>query len=392
MIPEPQRTYVLELLRALGGAGNEFVVAGAQAMKFMLQGARATRDIDFVLNVIALRCEGAPIAATLKELGYLAVPGSQNFQFYKPILGSAEVMRIEFMAPEELKREKDFRVDVQQGLHARACTGGEIAIAQSRVYEIVGTLPDGTPYSAPIRVTLPHPLIMLKMLALDDRFRNIRGPAEARHDREAARTHAADIIAVLKVQGDLKIFQQAFEEQFALDPALGIRVLKIADEYFRRDTAPGLLVYEEQLSGDRPLDRTSRLEVARELNAAHRTMLEILPSTRFYQLIVGIEESCDGERTPNLVLEFLTNLGQAGVAIDSPEALALLPVSVFGGAEDPAQPGVADTRQVLEGLPRAELHLATFWLEIQSEAMRANLDLRARYPKVLDRTITQNAQ
>jgi hypothetical protein len=32
MIPEPQRTYVLELLQALGPIADDFVVAGAQAM------------------------------------------------------------------------------------------------------------------------------------------------------------------------------------------------------------------------------------------------------------------------------------------------------------------------------------------------------------------------
>jgi len=31
MIPEPQRTYVLELLAALGPSADDFVVAGAQA-------------------------------------------------------------------------------------------------------------------------------------------------------------------------------------------------------------------------------------------------------------------------------------------------------------------------------------------------------------------------
>ena len=34
MIPEPQRTYVLELLAALGPAAKDFVIAGAQAIKF----------------------------------------------------------------------------------------------------------------------------------------------------------------------------------------------------------------------------------------------------------------------------------------------------------------------------------------------------------------------
>jgi hypothetical protein len=46
VIPEPQRTYVLELLHALGPAASDFVVAGAQAMKVMVDRARATKDID----------------------------------------------------------------------------------------------------------------------------------------------------------------------------------------------------------------------------------------------------------------------------------------------------------------------------------------------------------
>jgi hypothetical protein len=43
------------------------------------------------------------------------------------------------VAPEELKREKDFRVDVQNGIHARACTGGSIAIAESSIHNLART-------------------------------------------------------------------------------------------------------------------------------------------------------------------------------------------------------------------------------------------------------------
>ena len=43
MIPEPQRTYLLELFNALGPAAQDFVVAGAQAMKFAVEKARGTR-------------------------------------------------------------------------------------------------------------------------------------------------------------------------------------------------------------------------------------------------------------------------------------------------------------------------------------------------------------
>ena len=55
MIPQPQLTYLLELLQALGPAADDFVVAGAQAMKFAVEKARGTKDVDFLLNVLALR-------------------------------------------------------------------------------------------------------------------------------------------------------------------------------------------------------------------------------------------------------------------------------------------------------------------------------------------------
>jgi len=63
MIPEPQRTYVLELLAALGPAAKDFVIAGAQAIKFAVKNARGTKDVDFILNVIALRAEPLQLEA-----------------------------------------------------------------------------------------------------------------------------------------------------------------------------------------------------------------------------------------------------------------------------------------------------------------------------------------
>jgi hypothetical protein len=52
MIPEPQQTYLLEFLAALGPAAKDFVIAGAQAIKFTLPEARGTKDFDFLLDVI----------------------------------------------------------------------------------------------------------------------------------------------------------------------------------------------------------------------------------------------------------------------------------------------------------------------------------------------------
>jgi len=279
MIPEPQKTYLLELLHALGPAADEFVVAGAQAMKFMVAQARATKDIDFVLDVVKLRGEQISLSTQLGELGYTVVDGSRNFQFEKPIPRTREPMRLEFMAPEEFKRgERDFRVDVQKGIHARACTGGSIALAESEVHCLAGRLPGGAEFTASLRVTMPHALVMLKLLALDDRYRNLRGPAEARHDRDEAQIHAADIVAIVSAQVDLAQFLERFRRQFRMDPPLGPRVWQILEEYFRESVSPGLLVYEEFLVADKPFDRRARREVAQEIERAHRLMKTLLPT------------------------------------------------------------------------------------------------------------------
>jgi Nucleotidyltransferase len=389
MIPEPQRTYVLELFKALGALGDGFVVAGAHAMKFMLSQARATKDIDFVLDVVALRGGKDSIAQTLQKLAYAAVPGSQNFQFEKPIPGSKDKMRIEFMAPEELKREKDFRVEVQNGIHARACAGGSIALAESSIYEVGGRLPDGSAFSATIRVTKPHALVMLKLLAVDDRYSNIRGQAEARHDREEARTHAADIIAVTSVQADMKTFRHDFENQFSADPVLGLRVLRVLNSYFRTSTSPGLLVYEEHLVGDRPLDRAARSEVADELARAHRLMLGLLPPTLYFQLLAGVEDCCDLERRETLVEEFVSSLELAGVSIYSPDALQHIPTVVFGGAFSRGDKFVVSTSESMAQLTEAEAALATHHLIACAERLDTNEKLTRRYVRAFRRAGVQ---
>jgi hypothetical protein len=117
---------------------------------------------------------------------------------------------------------------------------------------------------------------MLKLLALDDRYRNIRGPAGARHDREEARTHAADIVAIVSAQLDIVHFSEAFRHQFESDPPLGERVSHILEEYFRENVSPGMLVYEEFLVADRPLDRDARREVAQEIERAHHVLRTLL--------------------------------------------------------------------------------------------------------------------
>ncbi|MGH9555227.1 MAG: hypothetical protein ACRD2Y_05335, partial [Terriglobales bacterium] len=109
-------------------------------------------------------------------------------------------------------------------------------------------------------------------------------------------------------QIDLKQFKTDFQQQFRADIVLGSRVLNILGTYFREGTSPGLLVYEESIGADKPLDRTARREVSQGVEKAHKVMLTLLPPKEFYQLLAAAEDSCDVERNPGLVEEFLGNL------------------------------------------------------------------------------------
>jgi hypothetical protein len=188
--------------------------------------------------VVALREAAVPIATILEKLGYVAILGAQNFQFQKEIPDSNEIMRIEFMAPSEYKRKNDFRVDVQANLHARACDGGKIVLAESELRDQSGRLPNGQNATIKIRITLPHSLVLLKCLAMDDRYRNVRGPEHAEHDRSEARTHVEDIVAVLTAQTSVADFRAHFARQFDAEPLLRPRVSQIANHYFADETNP----------------------------------------------------------------------------------------------------------------------------------------------------------
>lgn len=274
MIPEPQKTYLLELYAALGTLGDSLVIAGAQAMRFCVHDARATKDIDFVLDAVKLRGERTSLRSQLGALGYVVVPEARNFQFQKQIPKSNEVMRLEFMAPAEFKRDKDFRVDIQADLHARECTGGTIALAQAAPHTLSGKLPNGQPFSVSVQVTQPHALVMLKLLAMDDRYRNRRGPEEAAHDREEARTHAADIVAILSARADLAAFRGHFQQQFGANVQLKDRVGLILRDYFRDALCPGMLLYGEALAANVPAGSESRRAITAEIERGLRLMTE----------------------------------------------------------------------------------------------------------------------
>ena len=332
MIPEPQRTYVLELLAALGSAADDFVVAGAQAMKFAIAKARGTKDVGFILDVIALRKEPLQLSKVFESLSYTPVPESLNFQFMKPIPNSAEAMRIEFMAPEEFKRHNDIRVDIQHGVHARACTGGSIALAQSDRHTISGRLPNGASFAGQIRVVRPSALVMLKLLALSDRYSNLRGVKEARHDREEAQTPASDIVAILTAVPDIPTFHAQFIAQFLQDPFLGLHILSILRDLFRTITSPGLLVYSEHLAANLSPDRAIPAVVRAKTELAHRMLLQVFPPSEFYAVAAAIDDSTNHSQGAPLVEEYLSTLETARISTTDAIALESLPSAAFSGA------------------------------------------------------------
>ncbi|MGD0011727.1 MAG: nucleotidyl transferase AbiEii/AbiGii toxin family protein [Terriglobia bacterium] len=275
MIPEPQRTYLLELLTALGPAAHGLTLVGGHALRFMIARPRSTRDFDFVLDVAYLRGCDTSLASVLASLGYSVDENARNFQFEKPIPNSPEVMRIEFMAPAEFVRKGEIRVDVQSGVHGRACVGGSIVVVETDKHEVVGSLPDGKPARAEVQVTRAHAFVLLKLLALDDRYRNVRGPTHAEHNREEARTHAGDIVAVLSAQTNLGEFRKRFGSQFGPGTALKGGTYQIIRDYFGDETRPGLVLYGESLIASLPSGETVR-DLGSELLRAQRFVSSLL--------------------------------------------------------------------------------------------------------------------
>jgi hypothetical protein len=383
MIPEPQKTYVLELLAALGTAADDFVVAGAQAMKFSVERARGTKDVDFILNVIALRKDPLHLAQLLDSLGYKPVPESRNFQFEKPIPDSTEIMRIEFMAPEEFKRRQDFRVDIQEGVHARACTGGSIALAQSDPHTISGQLPNGAPFTGQIRVTRPHALVMLKLLALRDRYNNLRGAKEARHDREEAQTHASDIVAILKAVPDVPGFNARFTGQFNTDPTHGLHVLWILLDFFRDITSPGLLVYSEHVAANLPQERDTPTVVRTETELAQRIIAQIFPPPEFFAIAAAIDDSTNHSKGAPYVDEYLSALETARIPVGDILALQSLPAGAFSGAYPRGAIFVSNASEPLAKLSPPQRDLLHAYLQAMLKRLAENDSVCRKYPHSL---------
>lgn len=248
MIEQPQLSYFIEFISSLGDAAENFVLVGAQAMRFWQENVRYTKDTDLVLGVHKLAKSNIKIADVLKNLNYQVVAEAQRFQFLKDIPGSKEKMRLEFLASDKGVIPDGFRIKIQDDVHAHKCLGAEVAIKESELKTITGPLPDGTIITVQTRVAKPHALLMLKLFAMDDRYKNIRGPKESEHDRERARVHAADIVQLVSDHITNPEFIEKFCKQFGDDVGLEERIVNIFSKYYENLDSPGIQLYREFLN------------------------------------------------------------------------------------------------------------------------------------------------
>lgn len=269
IIEEPTISHLIELISCLGDAAKNFVLVGAHAMYFYNPDARRTRDFDFVLDVASLKKVKERIVDILNKLNYDVVPESRNFQFFKRIPNSLEIMRIEFLASEEEKRSKDFRVDIQPNIHARALTGAEIVLKESDCKLLKGSLTDGSAVQIWIRVARLHALAMLKFFAMYDRYNDsikAKEPEQAKRDRQLAQIHAADVIDIIHGNTRNLEFRKSFWSQFDDYQDLRQRVLGIITKYYEDLSAPGIQLYREFMQRQgKVIDRNDVKTVLREV-------------------------------------------------------------------------------------------------------------------------------
>jgi hypothetical protein len=266
IIKPPQLVYLIELLQELGSEADNFILIGGQAMRFHLSNPRNTKDFDFVLNINALRKTSLNIYDVLKKLGYKAIPESKNFQFDKKIPKSSDVMRLEFLASEKERRHNNIRVSIQKNIHARACTGAEIALKECDYHSISLPSSDEIPKGIVIKVARPTVIVMLKLIAMDDRYNNIRGPEYTEHDRNEARINASDIMIIIHSYIKDPEFKKSFWNQFGDENQLKNRILYILLSYYAGIDSPGIQLYAEYLHKEgKNIDEEELLQALREI-------------------------------------------------------------------------------------------------------------------------------
>lgn len=224
---------------------------------------------------------------------------------------------------------------------------------------------------------------MLKLLALRDRYNNLRGAKESRHDREEAQTNASDIVAILKAVPDVPRFNAQFIGQFHIEPTLGLHVLWIPLDFFRDITSPGLLVYSEHVAANLPQERDTPTIVRTETELAQRIVAQIFPRPEFFAIAVAIDDSTNHSKGAPYVDEYLSTLEKARIPVTDALALESLPSGAFSGAFGRGGRFTMSASESLAKLSQPHRELLHAYLHVKVRELAASEELRNKYPKSL---------
>jgi hypothetical protein len=207
---------------------------------------------------------------------------------------------------------------------------------------------------------------------------------EARHNREEAQTHAADIVAILTAVPDIARFNSLFLAQFLPEPPLGVRVLRVLGDFFREITAPGLIVYTEYLAANLPADRTTTEVLRRETELAQRIVAQILPPPEFFALAAAVDDSTEPERGAPFVEQYLATLEHARIPVTDAFALQSLPSGAFSGAYKRGATFVMSASEPLQKVSAVQRDLLRSYLQWKVNVLRRNEGLRDKFPHILN--------
>jgi hypothetical protein len=139
----------------------------------------------------------------------------------------------------------------------------------------------------------------------------------------------------------------------------------------------------EHLAANAPADRGTQNALRREVDRAQRLVFTVLPSSGFFVLAAAIDGSCDWDRLPAPVEDFLSGLESSRIAVTADGALQFLPSSAFGGAFNPGDVLLGSASETLQAISDGQRGLLKGYLTIKTSDLRTNKDLRQRFPHAL---------
>lgn len=206
---------------------------------------RATQDLDLLLSteVVADARSMRIVHAALDRLDYKVVPGSEHVQFLRKVAGTQEIKVDLLTAQLDVLRgipaiQADSRrarpnVASHPPLHAYP-TDGALAMGESpSAIDLVGTLTNGTPSVARIKIPRPFSYLLMKLTAYRDRRADVQ--------KDLGRHHALDVFRIMAM-----LTEPERDEVLANLKRFGTDVqvrscAELVRSDFGKTTAPGIL-------------------------------------------------------------------------------------------------------------------------------------------------------